>query len=179
MLKNLTAPFTASSFALAMLLGTTAIAEPQPISAVDVRAEVPAEVSESAMPYWANIETDLEVAITQRLSDRMSDDGAELRLTLDTLSLASSMQQMLGTEETELSGEISFYTPDTTVTDPGVNIPEQRLRDVYDLTVRINPASVTVIPEGVEAKVFATDDERYYAILVETFADAVVDRIED
>ncbi|MBK6468712.1 MAG: hypothetical protein IPF96_19180 [Rhodobacter sp.] len=145
--------------------------------------------NEKAAAYWANIESDLEAAISVRLGDRLvanpdagtqvdasaqdkadgnlyATEGAEILVDIREVELASTFERALNIGDAVLVGQVN-------VNDQSDNSNY----DAYELSISLESARV-VLAEG-ETLILATGDTaEAYRRLVDAFADGVVSRLK-
>ncbi len=146
----------------ALFLAQAAFAADVRIKDVQVEADLNAVTNPQAAAYWKNIGPDLESAIAARLGDAASDEGSEIKIDIDEVSLANSFQNQLGIADSVLGGRVTV-TSDNAI-DDAAN---------YDLKVSIETANA-FLPEGVVPATSFTDAPEYYAALINAYADSVV-----
>jgi hypothetical protein len=91
----------------ASLLATSALGAVDRIASVDVTADLTAIGNEKAATYWGNLEKDLEAAIGARVSDRLAEEGAEIKIDIRELELASAFEPELNLGDAVLVGQVN------------------------------------------------------------------------
>lgn len=150
---------------LTTLAGTTAYAADVTVSTVEVTADLTAIQNEKAAAYWSNITTDLQDAIVARLVDRIAEDGAEIRVDLREVELASSFDRAIGASDAVLVGQVNV---DDNAGNAGPNN--------YELTITLGTAPV-ISADGTTVMYDSLDTPESYQALVGAFADGVVSRL--
>lgn len=161
-LRNLTALGAALSLSLAAPM---AMAAQGKIAGVEVEADVSAIANPQAAEYWANLSDDLENAIMARVQDRLAEDGATIDVDINEVSLASSFQQAVGSEDSVLEGRVKIDSGNAATFDQ------------YDMQVSLEMAKV-YLPEGVTQVASLTDAPENYQALIDAFAENVVERLK-
>ncbi len=152
--------------AAASLVAGAALADMTPIKDIDVTADLTAIENAKAATYWANLPADLEAAIAARLVDRLGDEGSEIKVDVNEVSLANSFQSALGLEDAVLVGQVNI-----------VNDTDNAKFDAYELTISAKAAQAYGA-DGTPLQGAFTDTPEYYAALVQAFADGVVTRLK-
>ena len=151
--------------ALAGVLATSAFAGVEQVAKIDVTTDLTAISNEQAANFWANLEADLENAISARVTDRLADDGAEILVDIREVELANAFERELNLADAVLVGQVNIKD-DT----------DNQNYDAYELSVSLENARI-IVPEGA-VLVLSTDTTGAYNRLVETFADSVVSRLK-
>jgi hypothetical protein len=168
--------------ALALLLSTAAFAAVDQIREIDVTADVSAIQNEAAALYWGNLEADLEAAIAARVSGLMTEeeraatqnitsannsepkDGSTILVDIREVELTNSFGRALNLGDAVLVGQVNI-----------VDLADNSNADGYELSVSLETANV-VVPAG-QTMMLNADDSVTYHLLVDAFAQAVVDRL--
>jgi hypothetical protein len=150
---------------LTAILASGGLAAVDQIKQVDVTADLSAITNESAAAYWGTLEADLEGAIASRVADRIADEGAEIKVDLREVELASAFERSISLGDAVLVGQVNI-----------VDDTDNQNSDAYELTVSLETAKI-VVPEGQQV-VFSADDRTTYESLVNAFADGVVQRLK-
>ncbi|MDX5351233.1 MAG: hypothetical protein LPJ95_11115 [Paracoccaceae bacterium] len=151
--------------ALAGVLATSAFAGVEQVAKIDVTTDLTAISNEQAANFWANLEADLENAISARVTDRLADDGAEILVDIREVELANAFERELNLADAVLVGQVNIKD-DT----------DNQNYDAYELSVSLENAQI-IVPEGA-VLVLSTDTTGAYDRLVETFAESVVSRLK-
>lgn len=151
--------------ALAGVLATSAFAAVDQIKTIDVTADLTSIKNEQAASFWANLEADLENAIASRVTDRTSNEGAEIIIDIREVELANAFERELNLGDAVLVGQVNIKD-DT----------DNSNYDAYELTVSLETAQI-VVPEGTVV-VLSNDTTGAYNRLVEAFAEGVVTRLK-
>jgi hypothetical protein len=152
--------------AMAVLLGTSAIAQDAPtVKSVDVTVDIASVQNPEAAKYWGHISDDLKAAILTELTDRISDDGVDVNIDIEEVELSNGFQDMLGLANTVLAGsvKISHSTDNTRFS-------------TFDLKVDVNQA-MPMLPPDTDVTTVPADSRVFYDAMIKTFARAVVDRL--
>jgi hypothetical protein len=151
----------------ALTLTSVAIAQDRPtVKSVEVNVELEAIGNPAAAEYWTAVADDLENAIVARITDQISDDGINVKIDLEEVSLSGGLTEQLGLADTRLVGEVDMKHD----TDNG-------RYGKYTLTVDIN-AATPMLPPDVDVTTIPADSRVYYDAMIATFADGVVERLE-
>jgi len=150
----------------AALAGTTAYSAPVTVSTVEVTADLTAINNEKAAAYWSNVTADLQNAIVERLTDRIAEDGAGIKVDLREVELASSFERAIGASDAVLVGQVN-------VSDNNTNSNPNN----YELTITLGTAPV-VSADGKSLTFDSLDTPEAYQALIGAFADGVVSRLE-
>ena len=150
----------------ALLLAQAAMAADVRIKDVQVEADLSAVTNPQAATYWKNIGPDLESAIAARLGAAASDEGSDIKIDIDEVSLANSFQNQLGIADSVLGGSVRVTS--TNAIDDA---------ESYDLKVSIETANA-FLPDGAVPATSFTDAPEYYTALINAFADGVVRRLK-
>lgn len=174
---------TLCASALALVMTTPATADVDSIREIDVTADLSAIEGETAAAYWRDIETDLEAAIALRVDALIAEDpapgasaagpgnetappeGTSILVDIRDVELANAFQRTLELGDAVLVGQVTV-----------VDLEDNSNADGYELSVSLEAARV-VLPEGVKTVTLMPDDTETYALLVDTFAQGVVDRL--
>jgi hypothetical protein len=168
--------------ALLALTSTAAVAEIDQIREIDVTADLTALQNADAAAYWSNVEADLEAAISLRVSGLMTEEerltesstsnehntaaeeGARILVDIHEFELTNAYGRALNLGDAVLVGKVDI-----------VDLSDNSNADGYELSVSLETANV-VVPEGTTL-MLNTDDSVTYHLLVEAFAQGVVDRL--
>ncbi len=151
--------------ALAAASVLPAFAAVEKIAKVDVTLDLAAIQNEKAAAYWGTLETDLEAAIGLRVTDRLSETGADVLVDIREVELANAFERQLNLADAVLVGQVNIKD-DT----------DNANYNAYELTVSLESAKV-VLAEGEVLDLSGSNTEETYQRLVEAFADAVVARL--
>ncbi|NJM82529.1 MAG: hypothetical protein HC844_08535 [Tabrizicola sp.] len=157
---------TLGPIALASVLATSAFGAVDRISSIDVTADLTAISNEKAAAYWGNLETDLEAAIAARVTDRLADDGAEIKIDIREIELANALERGLDLADAVLVGMVHV-----------VDDTDNSNYNSYELSVSLGSTAL-VFPEGETVVVNIADTPDAYSRLIEVFADGVVKRLD-
>ncbi|MBL4915727.1 hypothetical protein [Szabonella alba] len=156
----------AAMTATALLLGGTAMAQDTlTVKDVMVEADLTAVSNEKAAAYWANLPADLEAAIAAKVSEQLAEDGTSISVDISEVELSSGFEEAAGLADTRLVGQVRMD-----------NEANPSRFSVFELTVDVNQA-MPVLPEGVTMDEVLADTERFYQVMIDAFAQAVVDRL--
>jgi hypothetical protein len=146
--------------------GLAAIGNAATVKSVDVEVELSAIENPRAAEYWTTIADDLENAIVARIADQVSDDGVDLKIDLEEVSLSNGFEDTLGLEDTRLIGDVTM-----------THASDNSRFGTYQLTVDVNTA-LPMIPADVDVTILPADSRVYYEAMIATFAQGVVDRLK-
>jgi hypothetical protein len=151
----------------ALTLTTAALAQTGPtVKSVDVSVELDAIGNPAAAAYWTTVADDLENAIVARLTDRIADDGVNIIIDLNEVSLSGGLTEQLGVADTRLIGDVKM-THDS----------DNSRFGAYELTVDIN-SSTPMFPPELDVTTIPADSRVYYDAMIATFANRVVERLK-
>ena len=177
------ARLTLAASALAVLLPTAAMAEVDEIREIDVTADLSAVKNDAAAQYWSTLETDLEGAIAMLVTDLIAtegslegrdateDDGAvaqegtRVLIDIRDVELTTAFERAMNLGDAVLVGQVTI-----------VDQADNSNADGYELSVSLEAAGV-IVPEG-QTLVLNADDRVTYHLLIDAFAQAVVDRLK-
>ncbi len=153
-------------FAVAAVLASTtaAAASDTPVKSVDVQFDQSAIESVEAVQFWGNLETDLEVAIMERVADRLSDSGSEIKIDIDELLVSNSFAAALGADSV-LAGDIAITNED-----------DNTKNSFYSLTINLTQAG-DLVSDGETTSLLTLPEEDAYAAMVDAYAASVVERM--
>lgn len=165
--------FVLSSTAAALtVMGTTSIAataiatDLTTVAEIEVTTDLDAIQNAEAAAVWANIDSDLAAAIIGRLGDRANPEGADIVIDIDEVSLATSFEQAIGSEEAYLKGDILLRVPG----------PDNN--ENYSLTVSSVQAQA-YYPDGTVITDLTQGSDVYYRAMLDAFAENVVRNLDD
>ncbi|UWR27799.1 hypothetical protein K3757_07650 [Sulfitobacter sp. S223] len=161
-----------STVAVVALMGSTAIAAtatatgPVTVKMIEVTTDLDAIQNAEAAAVWANIDADLTAAIISQLGVLLDPEGAEIVIDIDEVSLATSFEQAIGTEEAYLQGDVLLRVPG----------PDNN--ENYTLTVSSLQAE-SFYPDGTVIGDLTQGSDVYYRAMLDAFAANVVRNLED
>lgn len=151
----------------ALLVSTAAVAQDLPtVKSVDVSVELAAIGNEKAAAYWTSIADDLENAIVARITNQIADDGVDLTVDIEEVSLSNGFEETLGLADTRLVATV-VQKSDT----------DERRSRTYELALDVNQAT-PMIPADVDVTTLPADTRVYYDAMIAAFAEQVVTRLE-
>jgi hypothetical protein len=136
------------------------------MKSVDVEVELDAIENPKAAAYWTSIADDLENSIVARITDQIADDGVEVKIDLEEVSLSNGFEDRLGLADTRLVGTVVM-----------VHATDNTRFGTYELTVDVNSA-MPLIPAGVDVVTLPADTRVFYDAMIAAFAQGVVDRLK-
>lgn len=154
---------TAAAMAL-LLVATPSLASDTPVESVDVSFDLTAIENAEAAEFWATLEDDLETAIITLVADRIAENGSEISVDIDELSMSNSFEAALGSDSV-LAGSIAI-TNDTDSTKNGF----------FDFTVTVDQAG-RMSNTGEEVALLTVPVEEAYTALVDAYAAGIVERM--
>jgi hypothetical protein len=158
--------FALGGFA-ALTLTTAALAQTAPtVKAVEVSVELDAIGNPAAAAYWTSVADDLENAIVSRITNQIADDGVNIIIDLEEVSLSGGLTEQLGLADTRLVGDVKM-THDT----------DNSRFGTYELTVDVNSAKPMFPPE-MDVTTIPADSRVFYDAMIATFANGVVERLK-
>ncbi len=161
-----------STTAALTLMGSMSIAAtatataPVTVNQIEVTTDLDAVQNAEAAAVWANIDTDLAAAIIARLGDRIDAEGADVVIDIDEISLATSFEQAIGTEEAYLKGDVLLRMPG----------PDNN--ENYTLTVTSIQAQA-YFPDGTQIDDLTKGSDVYYRAMLDAFAENIVRNLDD
>ncbi len=150
----------AVSALVVMPVSGAALADTQPIKAVEVVTDTGSIANAEAAKFWGNLSNDLKAAILARIQDRVAEEGLTVGVDIDEVSLANTFQTALGVQDSALKGIVKIHD------DEGTNF------GAYDVSVTIENANL-YLKDGVAPATAFTDSPEHYAAMVDAFADTV------
>jgi len=174
---------TLAASALAALMATTAHADVEQIREIDVALDLSAIENETAATYWANLDADLETAIASRVSGMimteeetlpenttdeegaLPEEGTLILVEIRGVELANAFERAMDLGEAVIVGQVNLVDQEDNSNNAG-----------YELSVSLEGAGV-VLTEG-RTMELSTEDSATYQLLVDAFADGVVDRLD-
>lgn len=136
------------------------------VKSVDVEVELDAIENPKAAAYWTSIADDLENSIVARITDQIADDGVEVKIDLEEVSLSNGFEDRVGLADTRLVGTVVMVHP-----------TDNTRFGTYELTVDVNSA-MPLIPAGVDVVTLPADTRVFYDAMIAAFAQGVVDRLK-
>ncbi|PTX57242.1 hypothetical protein C8N43_1908 [Litoreibacter ponti] len=152
--------YTRPAAAALILLGASAATAMTPVEQVTVNVDLAALENERAATYWNEIADDLEVAIIERLTPQLSEEGASVEIDLDEVSLANSFESTLGLEENFLIGDVKISGE-----------PKYTLKVSYE-------QAAAFFPQTADTDGALYDSPHYYDGMIDAFADNVVSKLK-
>lgn len=160
-------PYLIRSTVLVAALATAAAANPK-VADIDVEADLSAIGGYQSAAMWGSLETDLESAIAQKLAGQIADsgeEGAEIQIEIDSVSLADNFEQSVGIGDWQLVGDVDIDMPDAS-------------KDMrYDLTVTADQINA-YFPADTDVSVVTVDSEVFYAAIINAFAENVASKLK-
>ncbi len=152
----------------ASLLASAVWAQDLPtVKDVDVSIDLTAIQNAQAATYWTTISDDLETAIVARLTDRIAEDGATITVDLSEVELASAFQEVMNIADSKLVGSVRVASE-----------TDKTLSSSYELMITMDQA-IVLLPEGADLASLSMDSREYYEAMVNAFAQAVIERLDD
>ena len=136
------------------------------VGSIEVLLQIDAIENPEAAAYWTSLADDLENALAARLLGQMADDGINLKIDLEEVSLSGGITEKLGFADTRLIGDVVM-----------THATDNTRFGAYELTVDINSA-MPMLPPDVDVTTLPADSRVYYDAMVATFADGVVERLQ-
>ncbi|KIN72864.1 hypothetical protein [Sulfitobacter guttiformis] len=166
-MKNLVLSTTAviALMGSAAFAQTTSVVPASTVSLIEVTTDLEAIQNAEAAEVWVNIDADLALAIEARFAERMAAEGAEIIIDIDEVSLATSFEQAIGSEESYLQGDILYRVPG----------PDNNAS--YTLKVSSLQAQA-FYPDGTSISDITQGSDIYYAAMIDAFADNVVRNLD-
>ncbi|MDT8855442.1 hypothetical protein RNZ50_10540 [Paracoccaceae bacterium Fryx2] len=149
-------------------LSTAAFAAPDTkVREINVDIDITALTNAQAATRFANMEADLENALTARLVDRIAETGVRINVDISEVELSNSYTENMGLAQTRLVGNVN-------VSDETNNSNYES----YELTINVE-TSRPFIPAGVDVTVLPVNSDVYYSAMIAAFADGVVKNLDD
>ncbi|HMO07010.1 MAG TPA: hypothetical protein PKD10_05100 [Paracoccaceae bacterium] len=156
----------AAAVAFTLPQTAAAITSVETVSQIEVTGDLTAIQDERAAAYWGTIKPDLEAAIAARLADKLGEDGAEIRVDVRAVELATAFQQATDLGNAALTGQVF------------VKFPDEPQRDrTFELRVTLGATRV-VSADGTEITFTTIDTPEAYQALVDGFAESLASNIE-
>ena len=139
------------------------------IRAIEVEVDLSALANPEAASRYATLDDDLTNAVTVLLADRISDDedAATLRVDVSEVSLQDQFEVTTGLDASSLAGNVSV-----------LNTNNNTDYQAFDLTVTMAQA-MPYIPENSDVTLLTPSSDEVYEALVEAYATALVQRLDD
>lgn len=165
-----TAIFAAGfAFSASLAAATVAFAGEETVSKVDVYAEIEDVQNANALQFWPDIETDLQAVIQAMLGNRATDDGMEMTVRIDEVSLSGSELLTGEGEFNRLQGWVYFKEP----------VDAEPLFQA-EITVDAETGAIDLSRvEGDVVMIKMPDMPDFYTALLVGFADVAVGQIDD
>ncbi|MDQ2095189.1 hypothetical protein [Rhodalgimonas zhirmunskyi] len=165
--------FYTATLASSLALASMAQAEIVPVKEVDVEVDMTAVQDAPAAGKWAELSSDLEAAILERLAGQITDDqkAAVVMVDIDEVSLASNFAAALG-KDSHLTGVVEIN--DVT------SVAKSEERDTNLAFYKLDVTAMSIgeyLPEGFDLA-SAPDDDVYYNAMVQAFADNIASRLQ-
>lgn len=155
--------FIATTLTASLLMSVAPVsAAPTMVKNVDVSVDLTAITNVKAADYWTKVSDDLESAIISGLVDRIAEDGAEISVDIDELSLASSFESAANLADSKLVGKVSVKQD-----------RDNSVSDNYTLTVSMADAG-PFFPAGTDMTALTSDSKERYDAIIAAFASRVV-----
>lgn len=163
MLAKVLAP---AFLAAAVALPAYAVEE---IRAIEVDVDLSAITNPEAATRYATLDDDLTNAITALITDKLSgdEDAATLRIDVSEVSLQDQFEVTTGIDASSLDGSVSV-----------LNTNNATDYQAFDLKVTMAQA-MPYIPAGVDATILTPSSDEVYNALVQAYAQAAVERLND
>lgn len=145
-----------ASTALIALLATGALAD-QTVSEIDVSVDLSAIENREAAAVWTSLGTDLETAIAERVTPLLGENGTEVTVDINTVSLATAFENAYALEDSTLTGLVE-------ISRPGMMNDEE-----YELSVTASQA-ISAMSPSVDASQLTIASEEVYRAMVDAFA---------
>lgn len=129
---------------------------------VAVTADMTAIQNQKAAEHWATLADDIKNSIAAKVSDRIAEDGVTIKVDIDAVELANSLQSAAGIAESKLIGIVNVK-----------NESDGSKDDNYKLIVSFDQAGPYFLP-GTDLTKITSDSKEYYDAMVAAFSDAVV-----
>ncbi|MEX3315593.1 hypothetical protein [Sulfitobacter sp. PS-8MA] len=165
MLNNIKTFALAAGVSTFALTGAAFADEELRISAIDVESSVAASAESNGLQFYPDLEEDLRSEVAERVP--LSSDGADPQIKIDIRKIALNGATMLPEtmEFNQLEGVVDITSP--TGATAGYSFP-----------VKVTAASGDgIVPEGYVT--VAPSDSEFYVALVSTFADVVVEGLQN
>lgn len=178
----MTHKLTFAASALSILMATAATAAVTEVREIDVTLDLAAVQNENAAAYWGSLEGDLEGALALRLAElvdaeaaaptegaadrdgAVAEQGTRVLVEIREVELTNAFGRNLDLGEAVLVGQVNIVDQADNSNNAG-----------YELSVSLENAGV--VPTAGKAFMLNTDDRVTYQLLVDAFADGVVERL--
>ncbi|WP_201157573.1 hypothetical protein [Rhodobaculum claviforme] len=130
---------------------SVALATAVPVAGVEIETGVQEMEDTDAGAFWGDLDTDLSRAIDDRLTDRLGEGGAHVRVRIDRVALDNAYEMMVAEGAPFLEGRVTVIGPTLSDSQP----------------LRVSAAEV--MEEAGD-----TTPQAQYDALIAAFADAIV-----
>lgn len=154
---------TASTFAF-ILAAVPALASDTPVESVDVSFDLTAIENAEAAEFWSTLEDNLETAIITLVADRISENGSEISVDIDELSMSNSFEAALGGDSV-LAGKVAI-----------TNDADSTKNGFFDFTVTVDQAG-RMENTGEDVSLLTVPVDEAYTALVDAYAAGIVERM--
>jgi len=153
---------------LALLPFSAFAADPVMLKSVEVQITLADLTNPEAATQFANFSDDLSNAIAALMLDRGdTKDGVSIKIDISELELSNSFTETFNLADTRLVGSVQVIG--TAKNPDSAN---------YDLSVDVNSA-MPYFPEGTDVTALPVNSDVYYTTLINTFASAVVQKLDE
>jgi len=153
---------------LALLPLSAHAAGPVMVKSIEVEITLADLTNPEAATQFANISDDLRNAIAGLLTDRTdAEKGVKIKIDISELELSNSFTEAYNLANTQLQGNVQI-----------IGTAENPDSANYDLKVDVNSAK-PYFPEGTVVETLPVNSEVYYTTLVNAFANAVVQKLDE
>ncbi len=161
-------PRVLSAGLLALLPCAGFAAEPVMLKSLVVEITLADLTNPEAATQFANISDDLRNAVAALMIDRGdAKEGVKIVIDISELELSNSFTDTFNLADTRLVGNVQV-----------IGTSQYPKSANYDLTVDVNTA-MPYFPEGTVIETLPVDSEVYYTTLVNTFANTVVQKLDE
>ncbi len=150
--------------AAALTLSAATASAATMVSDVNVEADLTAIQDIDAAAHWATLPQDLETAIIERMVNRIADDGATITIDIDELELADMFETQADIDSSKLVGDVDI--------DVDGNYGDQ------DYTLSVSARQIEPLIVGTDVDYRMTSSEEFYNLMIDAFADNVVEKLD-
>ncbi|WP_224823526.1 hypothetical protein [Cognatishimia sp. MH4019] len=134
------------------------------VSDVNVEADLTAIQDLDAAAHLATLTQDLETAIIERLVNRIAEDGATISVDIDELELANMFETQVDIDSSKLVGDVDIDV-------------EGNYGDM-DYTLSVSARQIEPMLAGEDVQYRMTSSEEFYTLMINAFADNVVEKLD-
>ncbi len=155
------------------LVSAPALAADMKLSGVEVVADLSAAGDNNALNFWPNLDRDLAAALSERATVDPISEAPRIRVEINKISVDGDTLLTDSGEFNRLEGTVVVYE---SLNADGASVDQDRLNS---FPVRLGAQTAdTPIEEGWTMYI-APSKEEFYRVMVDTYADTVLERVEE